>query len=278
MMKKFKFTKPVKIGIASALGVVVLGVGSVYAAHTVAKNNAIGEEAAKGFAYLDAGVAETDVRYANVEFEFKNGTYAYDVDFATDKAEYEYLIKSSDGSVLEKEVEVAKFETTAETVATSEKESLSETKEEPTEPQEAAPTKPQEVAPTESQVEKPAQYEPQEVPDKSQREEPTEPVNKTNGPKEEATRECMSVDSAKLIALTKAGVAEDSSVRFSKAKLENDDGSVHYEIEFYVGNVEYEYEIDAVTGKILEESIERKGHHEKRHDWDDDDDDDEYDD
>jgi len=37
---------------------------------------------------------------------------------------------------------------------------------------------------------------------------------------------------------------------------EDDDGRGVYEIEFYVGNTEYDYEIDAHSGAILEASAE----------------------
>ena len=47
------------------------------------------------------------------------------------------------------------------------------------------------------------------------------------------------MDRAKSIALGHAGV----SVSFSKAKLDDDDGRGVYEIEFYVGNTEYEDEM-----------------------------------
>ena len=34
--------------------------------------------------------------------------------------------------------------------------------------------------------------------------------------------------------------------------MEKDDGKYKYEIEFSKGNVEYEYTIDAYTGKVLD--------------------------
>lgn len=63
--------------------------------------------------------------------------------------------------------------------------------------------------------------------------------------------EHIGLDAAKKIALNHAGVSA-SQVTFTKAKQDKDDGRVVYEIEFFVGNVEYEYEIDAITGKIRE--------------------------
>ena len=71
----------------------------------------------------------------------------------------------------------------------------------------------------------------------------------------EAARSFIGVDRAKSIALGHAGVSA-SSVSFSKAKLDDDDGKGVYEIEFYVGNTEYDYEIDAHSGAILEASAD----------------------
>ena len=72
----------------------------------------------------------------------------------------------------------------------------------------------------------------------------------------EAARGFIGVDRAKSIALGHAGVSA-SSVAFSKAKLDDDDGRGVYEIEFYVGNTEYDYEIDAHSGGIIEYDKDR---------------------
>lgn len=60
----------------------------------------------------------------------------------------------------------------------------------------------------------------------------------------------IGVKKAKSIALKHAGL-KASQVKFKKAKLDYDDGRAVYEVEFYKGNKEYDYEIDAKTGKIL---------------------------
>lgn len=54
---------------------------------------------------------------------------------------------------------------------------------------------------------------------------------------------------AKKIAMEHAGVKEED-ISYFKLKLDTDDGIVEYDIKFYVGNTEYEYDIDAVTGTI----------------------------
>lgn len=58
-------------------------------------------------------------------------------------------------------------------------------------------------------------------------------------------------EKAKQIALEHAGVSA-SKAAFTKVKLDWDDGKQVYEIEFYQKNQEYDYEIDALTGKVLE--------------------------
>ncbi len=65
----------------------------------------------------------------------------------------------------------------------------------------------------------------------------------------------IGVDRAKEIALNHAQLNE-SDVQFAKAKLENDDGVVEYEIEFYFGRTEYDYTIDAVSGNIIEYDVD----------------------
>ena len=54
---------------------------------------------------------------------------------------------------------------------------------------------------------------------------------------------------AKQIALDHAGVSESETERM-RVKLGRDDGVQEYEVNFYVGNREYDYDINAATGAI----------------------------
>lgn len=54
---------------------------------------------------------------------------------------------------------------------------------------------------------------------------------------------------AKNIALTHANVDNPTSL---KIEFDLDDGVMVYEVEFYSGNIEYDYEINAVTGAVIE--------------------------
>ena len=85
-----------------------------------------------------------------------------------------------------------------------------------------------------------------------------QPGNSQSSRTQEAS---ISLSEAKSIALNSAGVS-GNQVKFSKAKLTRDDGRLIYEIEFYIaGKAEYEYEIDANTGRILDADFDN---------WDDD--------
>jgi len=80
-------------------------------------------------------------------------------------------------------------------------------------------------------------------------------TNPTNSAINSSSNDYIGVDRAKEIALNHAQMNE-SDVQFAKAKLENDDGGVEYEIEFYSGRTEYDYTIDAVSGNIIEYYVE----------------------
>lgn len=60
----------------------------------------------------------------------------------------------------------------------------------------------------------------------------------------------ITAEQAKSAALKHAGVNASDAI-FVKAGLDWDDGKVHYEVEFYAGNTEYDYDIDAVSGAVL---------------------------
>ena len=60
----------------------------------------------------------------------------------------------------------------------------------------------------------------------------------------------IGAERAKTIALNHAGISASNAV-FLHAKLDYDDGRRIYEVEFYSGSKEYDYEIDAATGQIL---------------------------
>ena len=67
----------------------------------------------------------------------------------------------------------------------------------------------------------------------------------------EAEADDIGIDKATEIALEDAGLSADD-VTFTKQAPDIDDGVNIYEVEFTSGETQYEYDIDAATGNILD--------------------------
>jgi len=216
--------------IIAALG--ILGAISVSAATAAAKSSAIGEEAAKNYAFADAGVDPVSAENVKAEFDFEGGQFVYDVEFTAGDTEYEYWIKSSDGTVVKKEAEIVTLDLAQNTAdaaaaAASENTTASET-----------------PITTETQT--------------SERTETTETAavaTTTTGEETAAGNTEVTLETAINIALTDAGVSA-GDVTYQKTKQDTDDGVAVYEIEFYTSATEYEYEIRVSDGAILNMSTE----------------------
>ena len=229
---QIKMSSSAMKGLAAILTIACIGGGTVYAGSVVSKNNLIGEDAAEEFAILDADITWDEVSSLHTYLERDKGRYVYDIEFHAGQAKYEYEILAEDGSVLGKEVKTSGTRTAAEQTDSRQKEETdlqaddSRQKEE-TDLQAADTASGQDTgnaAPAAPQTESKPRY--------------------------------LSVDEAKKIALDHAGLTE-GQVRFSTAKFDDDDSEgEEYEIEFYSGNTEYEYEIDARTGDIRDFSKE----------------------
>ncbi len=143
-------------------------------------NGYISVEDAKQKALDDAGVKAENAVFLKAYYDSDDIVPHYDVKFEANGYEYEYEVRASDGSILEKDV------------------------------------------------------------DKERKS-----VNSTP-----ASDEYISEAKAKSIAFDHAGI-KAADVKFSKAELDRDDLIVHYDVEFVVGNFEYEYEINAESGKVI---------------------------
>lgn len=75
------------------------------------------------------------------------------------------------------------------------------------------------------------------------------PVARTN------TAKKITADEAKNIALVHAKLAQ-KDVTFVKAELDTDNNRLIYDVDFYSGNVEYDYDIDAVTKEIISSDLD----------------------
>lgn len=78
---------------------------------------------------------------------------------------------------------------------------------------------------------------------------------KTSSGAAASSSDILSKSKAQSIALADAGVSS-SAAKFIRVELDRDDGTRVYEIEFTAGDLEYEYEINAATGKIRDRDVD----------------------
>lgn len=160
----------------------------VDASGTASDKNYIGAEAAKAAALTHCGLTEADVTGLEIDMDLEDGVMIYEVEFDTEKAEYEYDVDARTGVVLHV--------------------------------------------------------------DKEDREYKNEGGAKPDVPPQTGSQTLITTDEAKQIALTHAAVNANAITDF-ECELDRDDGKVIYEVSFEHGHVEYEYDIDAVTGAII---------------------------
>ncbi len=197
-MKKIKnlFSTPKKAIITICLivaAVAIISTGTVFAVNTIAESNAIDKTTARNYALADAGIAPEDANFIKTDFCFEDGQFVYEVKFTANGKDYEYIIKSDDGTIISKDVEISDKKTTSVETADAEN---------------------------------------------------------------SQTKDSITLENAKEKALKDAGLSA-SEVTFKKTKLDNDDGELIYDIDFCTSTLEYEYEIDSITGDIISKSTEK---------------------
>ena len=145
---------------------------------TTAAESYIGVERAKEIALKDAGLSASQVSFVRAGLDWDNGRMEYEVEFWKDNVEYDYEIDAYTGTILHSDRDIEGYS-----------------------------------IPTQSSAD-------------------------------------IGADRAKEIALDHAGVSA-SKATFVRAHLDYEDGRRVYDVEFYSGSKEYDYEIDAATGDIL---------------------------
>lgn len=212
-----------------------------------AGNKQIGIEAAKQIALADAKVALKDVTFIKAELDNEDGRAVYEIEFYSGNVEYDYDIDALSGEIISNDFDIEDYSIPTQSAAAIQQTAAAPA---PIQPQTAAPT----AVPTQSQTAAPTQ--PQTAVSTAA---PTQPQTvaptpaPTEAPTQPAAPSTISADRAKQIALYHAGVGGAS---FIKAELDTDDGVQVYEIEFKVGNVEYEYDINAISGEIISSKSE----------------------
>ena len=216
-----------------------------------AGNKQIGIEAAKQIALADAKVALKDVTFIKAELDNEDGRAVYEIEFYSGNVEYDYDIDALSGEIISNDFDIEDYSIPAQSAAAPQQTAAAPA---PIQSQTAAPTQPQTAAPTPAPIQPqtaastPAPTQPQTVVSTAvPTEAPTQP------PTQPAVPSTISAERAKQIALSHAGVG---GANFTKVELDTDDGVQVYEIEFKVGNVEYEYDINAISGEIISSKSE----------------------
>ena len=281
-MIKNLFSTPKKTAVTVLCALAILtavGTGTAFAVSAVAESTSIGADKAKMFAFADAGVDPVAAENVRTEFDFEQGHFIYDVEFTANGTEYGYWIQASDGSVVKKKIELigAGGSKTGITAAITQKDARKIALEDAG-LTEAEVTISAEKLDTENGV---AVYEVDFVKDnvkyeydinamtgavysKSSEstavpstEAQTAAVNATVAPTAEnrSNNNYIGLERAKAIALSDAGLSA-ASVTFTEAKPDFDKGVPNYDLDFYTATHEYDYEINALTGAIMDKSVE----------------------
>ncbi len=203
-------------------------------------NKYISQDEVLGIVYKAAGVTKDEVKNLEVEMDYDDGAMLYEIEFVTAKAEYDYEVDAKTGKIVDSEVE-----------------------------------------PLDSD-DRPNQGGSEQTGGNEGNQGGNGQTGGNagnqgeNGGSEQPTSN-ITKDEALNIAYKAAGV-KAAQVTRSKCVLDRDDGRAVYEIEFETASKEYDYEIDAKTGKVLDSDVEAKDTDDDFDDWDDDFDDDDDDD
>ncbi len=178
---------------------------------------------AKAAALGNAGLSEEEVRFVRVHLDSESGPTAYDLEFISADAAYDYRVNAATGEILSMNCEIGDYDLESVPQGTLQ----------------AVATQPEPGA---------AQSEPGVT--------QPEPGAAQSGPgtaqSDAREGQYIGLEAAKRMALEHAGLKEEE-VGFAHTKLELEDGIWQYDVEFYQDSTrtEYDYDIDALTGKIL---------------------------
>lgn len=215
-------------------------------------------------ALSDAGLALADVTLTRQELQRDGGRNCYEIEFVSETHVYEYEIDAATGEV--RGVSIHALGTEGATASASQGQTgkgqpdAENGQSEPSgqQPGTAEGQSQPEGGQPEASGQQPGTAEGQSQaeggrqPEASGQQPPT--AGQTN-PQSRPAGAVETIDAAKAAALADAGLAE-SDVTFTKEKLDWDDGIAVYDIEFLTADTEYDYEIDAATGAVLDKSAE----------------------
>ncbi|MBQ3888891.1 MAG: PepSY domain-containing protein [Clostridia bacterium] len=227
---------------------------------------------AKAIALKDAGIADAGATFTKAEIDADDGRTIYDLEFVAGGVEYDYEIDAQTGTVLSKEKEsrTAPVPTPspipAQTVSMDDAKAIA-LKDAGVKASDATFT----TAETDTDdgrstyelefiaggVEYDYEIDPSTGAILSRETEQTgKAASNATAKPSEISGELIGSSKAKSIALSHAGVSA-SEARDLSCEQDKEDGKTVYEVDFKAGGYEYDYVIDAYTGKILSREKEK---------------------
>lgn len=223
----------------------------------------IGAEKALEIALAHAGVQKGAVKDIEVELDFKRGIMVYEVEFKTGGMEYEHLINAITGEIIEDKQKLDDDDdiTVPENAINAQKARGIAL--------EHAGVAAENVTDFEIDLDRKNGVTVYEVEFRAGDTEYDYVINAQTGEvisfKKKQDKNTSAPEQQAEITPVKAGEIAFEHAKVSRgeaadyrSKLENEDGLWVYEIEFRVGKTEYEYEIDAETGRIISAEKETK--------------------
>lgn len=249
----------------AAAAVVVFALGAVTGCGSSAD---IGRDAALETALNDAGVNEADTTRLSVAEDKDDGRKIYDIQFNAGGKEYDYEIQASDGRILSSEVDTASSNaagsddsglgsalvpdnSTQDSTAQSGGDSGSS--DGTGSGQNSADNSSSGTA-TDGQTQDNSQSQNTGNSGNTNSSGSSQGNSQNGNSSSGNSNVALSIDDAISIALGRVSGATEQNI---KIKLDHDDGRYIYEGEIRYNNREYEFEIDANSGTILEWSEER---------------------
>lgn len=197
-------------------------------------NGYIGEDKAKSIALEHAGLTADQVTFLRAHLDRDDRYDVYDIEFYSSDTEYDYEIDAVNGTIIEYDMDIERYSGKTDSASnrgTGHADLNSAAANAEQQPSQSAT----DITP------QPAQGATDTTP------QPTQNNTDTSG--------YIGEEKAKSIALEHAGLTAEQTT-FLRAHLDRDDRRDVYDVEFYNGHTEYDYEIDAANGAILEYDVD----------------------
>ena len=265
------------IGGADASTDIKVTSGTIQSSGQASDSAYIGAEKAKGIALEHAGVSESEATVEKIKFDYEDGRMVYEVEFYTADTEYEYDVDALTGALVKYESEQRRTAGASGGGSSAAAGYIGEAAAKAAALKDAG-VKESDTTYCNSHLEyddgRAEHYDVEFMVGDTRYEyeigltdgavlsRETERYQQTSGSGSSSTGGSTSADigqaGAKEAALKAAGVSE-SQASGVKVEKDEDDGKYHYDVEFWVDTTEYDYEVDAATGAILAQDIERHG-------------------